>query len=285
MPFSVSGHTVELLRRSTVQVTSGKGYERGCGSGIVLNDNRVLTNAHVLQRGQVCVESWNGSLKPAEVLKLDRWRDLALLLADHLDAPAVSLAGSKAEPGQPVIAVGNPLGFSGAVSRGFVQTTGRLRGLGPTAWIQSDLRLAPGNSGGPLADLHGDVLGVNTMIVGRGLALAIPVSAIQQFLTTAQPTRTLGVTVRQIAFQTGNAVKQRGLLILELTKGGPADCASLMPGDILTAANGTSLACPADLAGALDACDTVRLSFIRCSGQQERQVTVRLLSIPLTNAA
>jgi len=143
MPFSVPGHIVELLRRSTVRVTSDEGRQQGGGSGVVLNGGRVLTNAHVVQGNRVQVESWNGQLQWAEVLKLDRRRDLALLRADDLDAPAGSFAGARVEPGQPVIAVGNPLGFVGAVSKGFIYAAGRVRGLGETAWIQSDLRLAP----------------------------------------------------------------------------------------------------------------------------------------------
>lgn len=285
MPFSVPGHTVELLRRSTVRVTTGEGYEHGCGSGIVLNGGRVLTNAHVVRGSQVCIEPWNGPAQQAEVLKVDQRRDLALLRADGLDAPAVSFAGSTVEPGQPVIAVGNPLGFAGAVSKGFVYTTGRLRGLGETPWIQSDLRLAPGNSGGPLADVHGDLLGVNTMIIAGGPALAIPASAIQRFLTITQPTRSLGVIVRPIAFESSDARRQRGLLVLELVNGGAAECASLLPGDILVAANGTPLASPADLFSVLDASDTVRFFFFRGSRQAQRQVTVRLVPTPLMSAA
>lgn len=285
MPFSVPGHTVELLRRSTVRVTTGGSYERGCGSGVVLNGGRVLTNAHVVCGRQVFVESWNGPAQQAEVLKFDQLLDLALLRADNLDAPAVSFAGSSVRPGQPVIAVGNPLGFAGAVSKGFVYTAGRLRGLGETAWIQSDLRLAPGNSGGPLADVHGDMLGVNTMIVDGGLALAIPVSAIQRFLTITQPTHSLGAIVRPIAFERSGAKRQHGLLILELVKGGAAEGASLLPGDILVAANGTPLTSPADFFSALDASELVRFLFFRGGRQTERQVTVCLAAIPLMSAA
>lgn len=285
MPFSVPGHIVELLRRSTVRVTSDEGRQQGGGSGVVLNGGRVLTNAHVVQGNRVQVESWNGQLQWAEVLKLDRRRDLALLRADDLDAPAGSFAGARVEPGQPVIAVGNPLGFVGAVSKGFIYSAGRVRGLGETAWIQSDLRLAPGNSGGPLADVHGAVLGVNTMIIGGGLALAIPVSTIQLFLTASRPARSLGVTIRPIAFQRSDAKKQHGLLILELVKGGAAECASLLPGDLLVAANGRPLESPADLFSVIDASDTVRFDFFRGNYQARRQVTVRLVSMPVTSAA
>jgi len=175
VPFPIPGRIAELLRRSTVQI-------RGCGSGIVLNDDRILTNAHVLIGGDPAVETWDGKTLRARLVKMDRQRDLALLVTEQAGAFAATLASGEAKAGQAVIAVGNPLGFIGAVSSGFIYKVGAIRGLSVRRWIQADVRLAPGNSGGPLADINGRVIGINTMIAG-GLALSIPVASVQEFLS------------------------------------------------------------------------------------------------------
>src|SRR5947199_9555716 len=84
-----------------------------------------------------------------------------------------------AKSGEVVIAVGNPLGFTGALTTGVVSGTGLISGLGRRPWVQAAIRLAPGNSGGPLTDASGRLLGINTMVVSGGIALAIPVGVIQ----------------------------------------------------------------------------------------------------------
>src|SRR5258705_13171475 len=105
---------------------------------------------------------------------LDSRRDLAALCIAASGLPAVSVAdSSQIRPGELVIAIGNPLGFVGALSTGVIQAVGPLRGIGSQQWVQAGVRLAPGNSGGPLADARGRVIGVNTTVAG-GLALAIP---------------------------------------------------------------------------------------------------------------
>ncbi len=91
--------------------------------------------------------------RKAQVVRRDAHIDLALLSADGLDAPPARFANDEPKAGAAVIAVGNPLGFVGAVSTGFVQAVGTLRGLGWRRWVQADVRLAPGNSGGPLGDV------------------------------------------------------------------------------------------------------------------------------------
>ena len=87
MPIPVPGRIAEALRRSTVQIRSGNRYREGSGSAVVLTDQHVVTNAHVVQEGPLTVESWEGKTVPASVLKIDRGRDLALLSAQGLEAP------------------------------------------------------------------------------------------------------------------------------------------------------------------------------------------------------
>src|ERR1700682_3283279 len=110
----------------------------------------------------------------ATVKSRDPRVDLAELRIDAANLPAASAAdSSQVRPGEIAIAIGNPLGFVGALTTGVIHGVGPLRRLGSQSWIQADIRLAPGNSGGPLADARGRVIGINTMVAGT-LALAIP---------------------------------------------------------------------------------------------------------------
>ena len=163
MPFPVPGRIAEFLRRATVQIRSGGADIQGSGSGLVLT----WANHYQCARAAVGtdpVEAWDGTSHKAQVISKDAHADLALLSAEGLDAPPAALSGNEPKPGAAVIAVGNPLGFVGAVSTGFVQAVGAIRGLGWRRWVQADLRLAPGNSGGPMADVLGQIVGINTML-------------------------------------------------------------------------------------------------------------------------
>ena len=130
-----------------------------------------------------------------------------------------------------MIAVGNPFGFQGAMTMGVVHAVGPLRGLGGRSWVQADVRLAPGNSGGPLADVHGRVVGINTMVAGR-LALAIPSNDVARFLLGDTGGRWLGVSVSPVRLPEPSEARA-GLAVLEIEPGSPAALASLLPGDIL----------------------------------------------------
>src|SRR4051812_45798332 len=183
MPLPVPGRIVEMLRRSTVEVLSGSERISGAGTGTVITEGQVVTNAHVVRGASLTVASWEGDRLPASVLKIDGRRDLALLSVQGLRAPASPLGDSNAlRPGTPVVAVGNPLGFVGAVSSGIVHSVGVALPMGGRTGIYADLRLAPGNSGGPLADFNGQIVGINTMVISGGLALAIPSRTVQMFL-------------------------------------------------------------------------------------------------------
>jgi serine protease Do len=161
---------VERLHRSSVQVLNGGGG----GSGIVWDGaGRILTNSHVV-RGEEAwvVDSTNRKFR-ARVVRRDSDRDLALLETRMKLEPASIGDSGAVRAGQFVIAEGNPLGISGAVALGVVHSAGALA-FGPAGnWLQADIRLAPGNSGGMLADREGRVIGINTMIF-RGMGLAVP---------------------------------------------------------------------------------------------------------------
>jgi serine protease Do len=179
----------ERLAQSTVQVRDprelrdGRRGPSGAGSGVIWRaDGVVVTNAHVVREARrVVVELTDGRAFDAEVTCVDPRRDLALLRLDALHLPAVHVGDPGAlRAGQLVVALGHPWGVRNALAAGVVHaTTARDR-----HWVKADVRLAPGNSGGPLADAWGRVVGINSMIV-RGLAYAVPSDAVERFLAAA----------------------------------------------------------------------------------------------------
>jgi len=209
----------------------------------------------------------------------DPRRDLAQLRIDAANLPAASAADSSiVRPGELVIAIGNPMGFVGALATGVIHAVGPLRGLGFQSWVQADVRLAPGNSGGPLANAHGRVVGINTMVAGR-LALAIPSNSVRDFLSAGPASGWLGVTVQPVAIpQPSSARKTFGLVILEIEPGSPADLASLLPGDILLGTDDQPFKGIEDLAGALEGSGprVLRVEFLRGDYARIHRVAVKL---------
>ena len=271
------GEIAEELRRSTVVVQSGG---RGVGSGVIWsNDGLVVTNAHVVHGSRVSVQLWDGREFEAAVRSRDPRRDLAQLRIEATNLPAASAADSSAvRAGELAIAIGNPLGFVGALATGVIHAVGPMRGLGRQSWVQADVRLAPGNSGGPLANARGEVIGINTMIAGR-LALAIPSNAVRDFLTEGPAKAWLGVTLHPaLVPQNTGTGKQFGLVLLEVEPGSPADLASLMPGDILVGTDEKAFAAIDDLAAALhdNRPRMLRIEFLRGDYTKIRRVTVQL---------
>jgi len=251
------GEIAEQLRRSTVQVTSGRGP--GSGSGVIWSaTGLILTNAHVARGSTMQVELWDGRRFEARVTARDARRDLAALRIQASGLPAATPGDSAAaRPGELVLAVGNPLGFAGAVSTGVIHSIGELPGMSGRQWIRANVRLAPGNSGGPLANAEGRVIGINTAIL-NGLGVAAPSNAAAGFLTQG-PRPALGVTLRPLPY---------GLEILAVDEEGAAAVASLRPGDIL-------LGNYEQLSDALDSGrEVLRLQFLR-GGNQVREALVR----------
>ena len=285
MPVPVPGRIAEALRRSTVEIRTGDRLYQGNGSGAVIWPEQVITNAHVLHGNTLSITAWEGKVVSGSVLKIDRRRDLALLSAPGLNAPVASLGDSdKLRAGTPLFAIGNPLGFVGAVSSGVVHAVGALGpGFLGLQWVQADLRLAPGNSGGPLADFCGQIVGINTMITSNGLALAVPSRAVQVFLARTGSPPELGVVLRAVSIRTG----EFGMLILELVPGGAAESASLLPGDILIAANDRRFRFADDLQTAIEQAPgaLLRIDFYRGGQPAMRRVVAKLQPEQARNAA
>ena len=269
------GEIAEQLRRSTVQVTSGRA---GQGSGFIVKSEGVIaTNAHVIGKAELSVRLWDGSSFPARLTAQSTRRDLALLQIPARNLTHVALANSdELRVGELVMAVGNPFGFTGAVSTGIVHGIGRLPGLGPTKWIQADVQLAPGNSGGPLSDARGNVVGVNTMIAG-GLGLAVPANAVARLMAGDLEQAPLGVVIRPVMVQLSGE-QRLGLLILEVVPNGAAEYSSLNAGDILTGIEGHAIKSLDDLEEKLEGSGErlLHLQFIRGDPRKVRNVTVRL---------
>ncbi len=279
------GEIAERLRRSTVLIQSRErgadaGARSGAGSGVIWSeDGVVVTNAHVVRGSRVEVQLWDGREFEATVRSRDPRRDLAELRIDAKNLPSASAGDSSLlRPGELAIAIGNPMGFVGALATGVIHAVGPLRGLGRQSWVQADVRLAPGNSGGPLATAHGRVIGINTMVAGR-LALAIPSNAVRDFLSGGPANAWLGVSLHPTFVpRTAGAEKIFGLVVLEVETGSPADSASLMPGDILLGAEEKSFTAIEDLAAALEgsAPRILRIEFLRGDYKKIRRVAVQV---------
>jgi serine protease Do len=271
------GEIAEKLRRSTVLIYAG---ERGNGSGVIWSaDGVIVTNAHVARASQMRVQLWDGREFDTALVSRDTRRDLAELRISATNLPAATAAdSSQVRPGELAIAIGNPLGFVGALTTGVIQAVGPLRPFGWQPWVQADVRLAPGNSGGPLADARGRVIGINTMVAGR-LALAVPSNSVTNFLAADPIDAWLGVTVAPVRVpRPGSRSKAFGLVLLEVEPDSPAANASLMPGDILLGTDEKSFASLDDLASSLQGSGPrlVRLAFLRGNYERFRRVTVQL---------
>ena len=169
----------DRLRRVTVQVRAGA---RSAGAGVVwLRRGLIVTNAHVATGTAAEVVLPDGRALDARLVARDPRRDLAAFAlppGDHAAAIRADARGLR--PGELVVAVGHPLGVAYAAALGIVHRAPN-GGRGPGAWLQADIRLAPGNSGGPLADVAGRIVGINAMIVG-GLGFAVPTHVVERFV-------------------------------------------------------------------------------------------------------
>ena len=179
---------VQRVQRSLVVVKDWRG---GAGAGIVWRRGGwIVTNYHVVARGRaVRVVMPDGRVLPARIAARDKEVDLALLQVDDKQIAPLMAADSRGlRVGQYVMAIGHPWGERGLVTGGLISGLGKLQtrnGRGEVEVIRSDVRLAPGNSGGPLVNAAGAVIGVNTMIVGGDLGVAVPSHVVNSFIEQA----------------------------------------------------------------------------------------------------
>lgn len=228
--------------RASVPVVFGPG---GNGSGVVWRaDGLVVTNSHVVRGEQAEVRFSDGRSSQGRVVDRHPDRDLALLKVETEGLPAVEVGdSSRVRPGQLAIAIGHPLGFREAVTTGVIVAAGQAateQGPRTGDFIQADVTLLPGNSGGPLLDARGRVIGINTMVNGE-LSLAIPSQAVERFVAGRRGAAAAYLGVNGVLVPTRRADSPIGFLLTEVVEGTPADRAGLIIGDIVVGFGGAAL--------------------------------------------
>ncbi len=269
----------------------GIGQRWGVGSGIVLADGRVLTNAHNVRGDQVTVTFADGRTAEGSVAGQDIDGDLAVIEVDTGGAPALAWAsGSSAELGMPVFALSNPGGRGLRVTFGFVSGIERTfrgpRGRRITGSLEHTAPLLPGSSGGPVLSAGGELLGINTNRLGEGFYLAIPADnalrgradALARGESATSPRLGVAIAPGYVARRLRRAVglpETEGLLIREVMDDSPAARAGLAKGDLIVAAGGRPARTPDDLFDALQAAQggTVELNIVRGTDERTVQVT------------
>jgi serine protease Do len=182
------GIVADSLREITVGIHAAGDRRSGEGAGVIWHpDGLVITNAHCVRDRRLSIRMGDGRSVDADVVAHDPRLDLALLEVPGVVAPAPVFGDVESlRTGELLLALGHPFGVAGALALGVLHAVARDPRSGGVRWICADVRLAPGNSGGPLADAAGRVVGINTMIVG-GLGLAIPMPVVQRFVARVRP--------------------------------------------------------------------------------------------------
>ena len=228
---------------------------RGEGSGFfIAPDGYILTNAHVVaDASEVTVRLTDRREFTAKVIGVDRRTDVAVIKIDGKNLPTVRIGDpSKLRPGEWVVAIGSPFGFDNSVTAGIVSATSRSLPDGQfTPFIQTDAAVNPGNSGGPLFNMAGEVVGINSQIYSRtggfmGISFAIPIDIAtnvkDQLVKTGRVQRgRIGVLVQDVGQQLADSFgldRPRGAIISQVESGGPAAKAGLKVGDVILAVNG-----------------------------------------------
>ncbi|MBE8991600.1 HhoA/HhoB/HtrA family serine endopeptidase [Nostoc sp. LEGE 12450] len=237
--------------------------ERGSGSGFIINSSgQILTNSHVVDGAdRVTVILKDGRTFDGKVLGEDPVTDVAVIKIDANNLPTLSVGNSDAlQPGEAVIAIGNPLGLNNTVTSGIISATGRSgRDIGASDkrvdYIQTDAAINPGNSGGPLLNARGQVIGMNTAIIrgAQGLGFAIPINTAQkiaqELIATGKVDHPyLGVQMvtltpeikEKIRDKAGDRLKltaDEGVLLVEIVPRSPAAVAGLRVGDVIKSIN------------------------------------------------
>ena len=268
----------------------GIGQRWGIGSGIVLAEGQVLTNAHNVRGDQVVVTFADGRTADGSVAGRDIDGDLAVIAVDTGTTPALPWAGAATSIGTPVFGLANPGGRGLRVTFGFVSGVERSfrgpRGRRITGSVEHTAALLPGSSGGPVLDAGGQLLGINTNRLGEGFYLAIPADetlrsragALARGESAAQPQLGIAIAPAHVAKRLRRAVglpEAEGLLIRDVTEGSPAARAGLAQGNLIVAAGTGPVRTVDDLFDALEAArgGTLELQILRGADERTIQVT------------
>ncbi|MGH3411070.1 MAG: S1C family serine protease [Streptosporangiaceae bacterium] len=282
---------ITQLAESAGSSVVGIGQRWGAGSGIVLGDGQVLTNAHNVRGDQVEVTFADGHTAEGTAAGHDIDGDLAVISVDTAGAPALQWSDGAASVGLPVFALANPGGRGLRVTFGFVSGIERTfrgpRGRRISGSLEHTAPLPPGSSGGPVLDAAGHLLGINTNRLGEGFYLAIPadetlrgrVDALARGESAQSPRLGVAIAPNHVARRLRRAVglaEADGLLIRDVVEDGPAARAGVARGDLIVAAAGHPIRTPDDLFDALRTAQggTITLNVIR--GTDERSIEVTL---------
>ena len=261
----------------------------GQGSGFIVSaDGIILTNAHVVRGAkEVTVKLTDRREFRAKVLGADSKTDIAVLKIEAKNLPVATLGKtSDLKVGEWVLAIGSPFGFENTVTAGVVSAKGRsLPDDSAVPFIQTDVAVNPGNSGGPLFNTRGEVVGINSQIYSRsggyqGVSFAIPIDVAakikNQIVTTGKVEHArLGVGVQEVNQAFANSFKldkPEGALVSTVEKGSPADKAGLQPGDVIRQVNGQPVVSSGDLPAVIGLAapgDTVKLGIWRQGAAKE----------------
>jgi 2-alkenal reductase len=275
------------------------------GSGLIIeNQGYIVTNNHVIENQQSLeVIFADGTRASARVIGGDSFSDLAVIKVDDKMPAVAQLGDSDAlEPGQPVVAIGSALGdYRNTVTEGIVSGLHRsIDGTTAGDFIQTDAAINHGNSGGPLIDMSGKVIGINTAVVrsagamgdaAEGLGFAIPSNTVKQvadqLIKSGAITRPfMGITSMMITPQVAayyNLSRQQGVFVTDVRSGSPADKAGIVANSIITRFDGTELTGDTTLVELVmnhKVGDSVKLSIIPPNSTQEKEVTVVLGTRP-----
>jgi serine protease Do len=254
----------QFFRQFGIPQPRGEVPMRGLGSGFIVSpDGVILTNAHVVaDASNVMVKLTDKREYRAKVVGFDRASDVAVLKIDAKDLPAVKLpAADEVKVGEWVLAIGSPYGFENTVTAGIVSAKSRALPDGSyVPFIQTDVAVNPGNSGGPLFNMKGEVIGINSQIYSRsggsqGVSFAIPIDVAMnvenQILKNGKVTRgQLGVTIQDVNQGLADSFglkKPSGALVSSVATDSPAAKAGLQPGDVITRYNGTEVTSSSEL--------------------------------------